>query len=215
MKNLKLKSIAVLILISSVPLFGIKLYKPLDTDGNAITNAETPVFETSLPNQVATKQYVDNLLDSNSSQFITLTNVLIAKGVAGPTGSTGENGITGPTGLEGNDGAVGPTGEIGSQGPQGITGSQGLQGIVGQTGPTGSTGPQGEKGPQGSQGIPGNNGADGATGSEGSQGNTGATGATGAAGAFQSGVTRILNIESSDNGSITLNFYNGGLTNIF
>jgi hypothetical protein len=54
--------------------------------------------------------------------------LLIANGIAGPTG---------PTGPSGPAGATGPTG------PQGATGPTGPQGATGATGPTGPQGPTG------------------------------------------------------------------------
>ena len=162
-----------------------KLYMPLDMQGNAITNTETPVFETSSPKQVATKEYVDNLSDASSPQFVALTNTLSESGVAGPTGATGAQGPqgvagpTGATGAQGPQGVAGPTGATGAQGPQGVagptgaTGAQGPQGVAGPTGATGAQGPQGVAGPTGATGAQGPQGVAGPTGATGAQGPTG------------------------------------------
>ncbi len=57
-------------------------------------------------------------------------NVVIDRGIAGPTGPIGPLGPTGP--------ANGPTG------PTGPTGSNGANGATGPSGPSGPTGPQGQ-----------------------------------------------------------------------
>jgi len=205
----------ILFTITSSSVFSAILYRPLDMKGNAITNAETPVFEISSAQQVATKEYVDNLSDETSLQFTTLTNTLSINGVAGPTGLTGATGATGNQGPEGATGATGSTGATGPQGIEGATGVQGEQGDTGPTGATGSQGPQGEQGDQGPQGVPGSNGAVGATGPTGLTGATGHTGATGATGAFENGISDVVNVKlSEENMHARMTFTDGGLSDL-
>lgn len=58
--------------------------------------------------------------------------VVIDRGIAGPTGPTGSLGPTGPA-----NGPTGPTGPTGSNGANGATGPTGSNGINGPTGPQG------------------------------------------------------------------------------
>ena len=91
MKNLYKKSIiALTILLISVTANAAKLFVNLDLDGNTITNANavTPAFADNTPKKIITKEYVDALADTNSSQFAVLTNSLIKSGIGKTSGIT-------------------------------------------------------------------------------------------------------------------------------
>jgi hypothetical protein len=87
----------------------VKIYRPMNMDGNTISNLPNPVAGS----HAATKEYVDNLTVPTTEQFTTLTNVLASNGVVGPEGPQGiqgEQGPEGPQGIQGEQGPVGPVG---------------------------------------------------------------------------------------------------------
>jgi formylglycine-generating enzyme required for sulfatase activity len=100
-----------------------------------------------------------------------LTNLNLAQG---PQGISGTNGVKGTNGL---DGATGP------QGPTGLTGNTGLQGTIGLTGDTGPQGLPGVAGLDGTNGVNGTHGLDGAAGPQGTTGLSGVAGPQGLTGA--------------------------------
>ena len=125
---------------------------------NRIRNVRDPIAN----QDVATKYYVDKIVEVILDQTVDLsmgpTGPIGPPGIGLP-GDNGSDGVTGPTGVTG---PRGPAGDVtGVVGPTGAAGPRGATGINGAPGPTGSIGPAGLKGDQGvagSQGIQGSNG---------------------------------------------------------
>ena len=127
-----------------------------------IKNRIINVCDPSGPQDVATRAYVDRVINSASGGSNGSGEALPGQqgprgpaGVAGPSGPTGPSGPIGPRGIQGE---VGPTGrdgsfvgkgDTGSAGPPGPTGNTGTAGPPGDRGPTGSMGPQGIQGSSG------------------------------------------------------------------
>ena len=157
-----------------------------------VEGRSTVAYEPEQPNEVATKNYVDEHAGSGGG-------APGPEGPQGPQGSAGPQGPAGPAGATGAQGPAGPTGAQGVQGAPGATGPQGATGaastVPGPAGPQGAKGDTGALGPQGVAGapgatgptgppgadstVPGPQGPAGPTGATGPQGPTGATGATG------------------------------------
>lgn len=145
---------------------------------------------------VTDEQNVQLLIDSNRNVSLEVvpqprTEVLIDKGVGGPTGPIGPMGPTGaPSTVVGPTGPTGPTGATGAAstiaGPTGPTGAQGVQGATGPTGAASTV--AGPTGPTGAQGA--NSTVAGPTGPTGSTGATGSGGALGNWGSFWSTQTQ-------------------------
>jgi len=133
-----------------------------NTRSLTIKNRIINVCDPSGPQDVATRAYVDRLINRSESGSNSGGEPLVGPqgprgpaGVAGPSGPTGPSGPIGPRGIQGE---LGPTGRDGSFVGKGDTGSAGPPG---PTGNTGTTGPQGDRGPTGSigpQGIQGSSG---------------------------------------------------------
>jgi hypothetical protein len=135
MMNVNTILIATVSLIISTAVTGandVVIYRPLNMDGNTISNLPNPV----MASEAATKEYVDNITVPTTEQFTVLTNVLANNGVAGPVGPQGPKGDTGDKGATGPQGPQGPKGDTGDTGDTGATGPQGPQGEQGPAGPT-------------------------------------------------------------------------------
>ena len=125
---------------------------------NRIRNVRDP----SNNQDVATKHYVDKIVEVILEQTVGLE--LGPTGPVGPPGIGigGDNGSDGPTGPTGATGLRGPpgdvTGVIGPTGAAGPRGATGANGAAGATGPIGPVGSKGDQGTPGTQGIQGSNG---------------------------------------------------------
>lgn len=125
---------------------------------NRIRNVRDP----SNNQDVATKHYVDKIVEVILEQTVGLE--LGPTGPVGPPGIGigGDNGSDGPTGPTGSTGSRGPpgdvTGVIGPTGAAGPRGATGANGAAGATGPIGPVGSKGDQGTPGAQGIQGSNG---------------------------------------------------------
>lgn len=123
-----------------------KVKNGLNVSGDGTFGGVVTVAAPTGPNHVATKDYVDTLVN----------NVVL---IPGPEGEAG------PPGAAGSEGPIGPTGANGATGPAGIEGPTGPpSNVPGPTGSQGSTGPQGIAGPTGATGAAGADGADGLVG---------------------------------------------------
>jgi microcystin-dependent protein len=127
-----------------------------------IKNRIINVCDPSGPQDVATKQYVDDVFAGRvgTGDGGTLT-------IAGPVGPQGPAGVAGPIGQTGPFGPIGPRGIPGEAGPIGRDGAfvgrgdTGPLGPIGPIGVTGSSGIQGERGPTGTRGVQGLQGSSG------------------------------------------------------
>lgn len=134
-----------------------------NTRSLTIKNRIINVCDPSGPQDVATKAYVDSIInrpesDGNNGGGEALPGQQGPRGPAGIAGPSGPTGPAGPIGPRGIQGELGPTGRDGSFVGKGDTGSAGPPG---PTGNTGTTGPPGDRGPTGSlgpQGIQGSSG---------------------------------------------------------
>ena len=134
-----------------------------NTRSLTIKNRIINVCDPSGPQDVATRAYVDRLINRPESGGSNGGGESLPgqqgprgpAGIAGPSGSTGPAGPIGPRGIQGE---LGPTGRDGSFVGKGDTGSAGPPGPTGNTGsggPPGDRGPTGNIGPQGIQGSSG------------------------------------------------------------
>jgi microcystin-dependent protein len=134
-----------------------------NTRSLTIKNRIINVCDPSGPQDVATRAYVDRVINNSASGVNTgggesLPGPQGPRGPAGVAGPTGPIGPSGPAGQHGIQGEVGPTGRDGSAVDKGATGSAGPPGPTGKTGsagPPGDRGPTGNIGPQGIQGSSG------------------------------------------------------------
>ena len=133
-----------------------------NTRSLTIKNRIINVCDPSGPQDVATRAYVDRVINNPASGGSNGGESLPVQqgprgpaGIAGPSGPTGPSGPIGPRGIQGE---LGPTGRDGSFVGKGDTGSAGPPGPTGNTGsvgPPGDRGPTGNIGPQGIQGSSG------------------------------------------------------------
>ena len=134
-----------------------------NTRSLTIKNRIINVCDPSGPQDVATRAYVDRIINNPASGGSNGGGESLPgqqgprgpAGVAGPSGPTGPSGPIGPRGIQGE---LGPTGRDGSFVGKGDTGSAGPPGPAGNTGsggPPGDRGPTGNLGPQGIQGSSG------------------------------------------------------------
>jgi microcystin-dependent protein len=127
-----------------------------------IKNRIINVCDPSGPQDVATKQYVDDLFAGRVGTGDGGTQT-----IAGPVGPQGPAGVAGPIGQTGPFGPIGPRGIPGEAGPIGRDGAfvgrgdTGPLGPIGPIGVTGSSGIQGERGPTGTRGVQGLQGSSG------------------------------------------------------
>ena len=134
-----------------------------NTRSLTIKNRIINVCDPSGPQDVATRAYVDRLMNNTASGGSngggeSLPGPQGPRGPAGIAGPSGPIGPSGPAGQRGIQGEVGPTGRDGSAVDKGATGSAGPPGPTGNTGsggPPGDRGPTGNIGPQGIQGSSG------------------------------------------------------------
>jgi microcystin-dependent protein len=135
-----------------------------NTRSLTIKNRIINVCDPSGPQDVATRAYVDRVINNPASGGsngggealpVTQPGPRGPAGVAGPSGPTGPSGPIGPRGIQGElgptgrDGSFVGKGDTGSAGPPGPTGNTGSGGPPGDRGPTGSLGPQGIQGSSG------------------------------------------------------------------
>lgn len=134
-----------------------------NTRSLTIKNRIINVCDPSGPQDVATRAYVDRVINNSASGVNTgggesLPGPQGPRGPAGVAGPSGPIGPSGPAGQRGIQGEIGPTGRDGSFVGKGDTGSAGPPGPTGNTGsagPPGDRGPTGNIGPQGIQGSSG------------------------------------------------------------
>jgi microcystin-dependent protein len=134
-----------------------------NTRSLTIKNRIINVCDPSGPQDVATRAYVDRVINNSASGVNTgggesLPGSQGPRGPAGVAGPSGPIGPSGPAGQRGIQGEIGPTGRDGSFVGKGDTGSAGPPGPTGNTGsagPPGDRGPTGNIGPQGIQGSSG------------------------------------------------------------
>jgi microcystin-dependent protein len=133
-----------------------------NTRSLTIKNRIINVCDPSGPQDVATRAYVDRVINNPASGGNGGGEALPGQqgprgpaGIAGPSGPTGPSGPIGPRGIQGElgptgrDGSFVGKGDTGSAGPPGPTGNTGLAGPPGDRGPTGIIGPQGIQGSSG------------------------------------------------------------------